>query len=135
MALAAAVLWLATFVGIAVLMPGPDDTTTSLAWGPFDRVLTAALGVAGAAFLTRYARIRAVPSTSGLTVRNLFRTEQITWPEIVAVRFGGGAPWVGLDLADTSNVSVMAIQRSDGEFARREASRLRTLVDHHSAVR
>lgn len=133
-AIAAAVGWLAVFAGLAVLMPGAGEVNEGLAWGPQDRVLVLALGVLGAAFLARYALIRAVPSTSGLVVRNLIRTQQVEWAEVVAVRFGGGAPWASLELSDTSDLAVMAIQRADGERAGREASRLRTLADHHGTA-
>ena len=46
--------------------------------------------------------------------------------------FGGGEPWVTLDLADGDTLAVMAIQRADGEDAVAEARRLATLVDVHS---
>jgi hypothetical protein len=82
--------------------------------------------------LSRYARIRAVPDENGLAVRNLFQSRDLAWPEIIAVRFGGGAPWVVLDLADTETLSVLAIQRADGALAEEQARRLATLVALHS---
>lgn len=134
-ALVAGSIWLVSFVGLALFMPGRGDTVDELAWGPLDRVLMSGLGLLGSSILLRYGLIRAVPTPDGLRIRNLFRSARVEWAEVVAVRFGGGAPWVSLDLSDTSDVAVMAIQRSDGEHARREASRLRTLADHHGAPR
>jgi hypothetical protein len=90
-------------------------------------------GAALAAFLLRYASIRAVPDDDGLTVRNLLLTRRIGWAEVVEVRFPEGAPWVTVELDDTDEVAVMAIQRADGEAARAEARRLAGLVARHRA--
>jgi hypothetical protein len=86
------------------------------------------LGVAIAVVAWRYASIRAVPSRDGLLVRNLVLSRTLTWPEIIGVQFGGGEPWVSLDLDDGDTLAVMAIQRADGDVSGREASRLAALV-------
>ncbi|WP_122261066.1 PH domain-containing protein [Ornithinimicrobium cerasi] len=125
MALASAVV----FVLVAALSPMPlgTDPTMSLV----SRVAIALIGLVGAAFLWRYAVIRAEPSTEGLRVVNLVRTHDLAWEQIVRVGFSGGDPWAVLELTDTEEVAVMAIQRADGERARREAARLAALVQHH----
>jgi hypothetical protein len=61
-------------------------------------------------------------------VRNLVITRRLEWAQIVSVEFGGGAPWVSLDLDDLDTVAVMAIQKADGAFGEQEASRLVALV-------
>jgi hypothetical protein len=124
-ALGAAVVSLVVFGSVAILLPGAG---ASGAWTPADRVMFALIGVAIAWLLWRYAAIRAVPSTNGLFVRNLFRTRTVAWAEVEAVRFGGGEPWVTLDLKDADTVAVMAIQRADGPRSTSEAQRLATLV-------
>ena len=48
--------------------------------------------------------------------------------EIIAVRFAKDAPWASLDIADGRNVPLMAIQNSDGAYARSEARDLADLV-------
>ncbi len=53
-------------------------------------------------------------------------------PDTVSVRFGGGNPWALLDLDDGETMSVMAVQRADGEHGETEAQRLATLVALHS---
>ena len=53
------------------------------------------------------------------------------WGDIVEVRFPDGAPWASLELDDTEELAVMAIQRVDGEVARSEAHRLAGLVPQH----
>ena len=84
-----------------------------------------------AAFLGRYASIKAVPDDTGLTVRNLMLTRTVTWDEIIEVRFPDGAPWVTVELDDGDELAVMAIQRADGQVARDEALRLARIVDRH----
>jgi hypothetical protein len=61
-------------------------------------------------------------------VRNLVLTRTLEWAEVVGVQFGGGEPWVTLDLEDGDTVAVMAIQKADGDVSGREASRLAALV-------
>ena len=76
----------------------------------------------------RFAALRAVPSPTGLVVRNVLLTRTVTWDEVSRVRFAGGDPWVVLDLADGEQLAVMAVQKSDGPIARSEGSRLAALV-------
>ncbi len=124
----AALSLLVVFVALAVLIPSGG----AHGWDTIDRVLLLGLGVAVAAFLWRYARLRAVPSPAGLRVVNLLRSRDLEWAEILRVGFSGGAPWVVLERTDTDEVPVMAIQRADGAFARAEAARLSALVEHHA---
>ena len=91
-----------------------------------------AVGAAVAWFLSRFALLDAVPSEHGLRVRNLFVVTEVAWGQVASVRFGGGGPWMTLDLADGDTLAVMAIQRADGEHGTAEASRLATLVALHS---
>ena len=111
------------FVLIAALMQG---------LGVVDRIGMVAFGAALGAFLWRFAQLSVVVDERGLTVRNLAGHRRLAWAEVVTVRFGGGAPWVSLDLADGEPLAVMAIQRADGEFGEAEARRLATLVALHS---
>ena len=76
------------------------------------------LGVVIAFLAWRYASITAVPSRAGLVVRNLVLTRTLEWPEVVGIQFGGGEPWVTLDLEDGDTVAVMAIQKADGPARR-----------------
>ena len=105
------------------------------AWRLGDQLALVGLGLALAAFLGRYASIRAVPEEAGLTVRNLMLTRTVTWDEVIEVRFPDGAPWVSLELDDGDELAVMAIQRADGHTARDEALRLARIVDRHWSAR
>jgi Bacterial PH domain len=126
-------LSLLIFAGGALSLP--QTAPLSAGWGALDRLLLASCGVIVSALLWRYASIRAVPSTQGLVIRNLVTTRTLEWAQIVRVLFGGGAPWVSVDLDDTDTVAVMAIQKADGAFGRAEAARLSALVQVHSRPR
>jgi MFS family permease len=110
---------------IAVFLPGPAEGGN---WRTGDKVFFAAVGLAIAFLLWRFASIRAVPTRDGITVRNLVMTRGLSWREVADVRFSGGDPWVTLLLDDTDTLAVMAIQKADGEFGRAEAGRLAALV-------
>ena len=119
------VLTLVVFGVIAVLLPGPDQGGT---WRVGDKIFFAAVGVAIALLLWRFASIHAIPTRESLTVRNLLTTRTLSWQDVLDVRFAGGDPWVTLQLSDTDTLAVMAIQRADADFARAEAGRLAALV-------
>lgn len=121
-ALAIVAVVLFTMIGAFI----PDTGITQ--WRVADRIMLASIGYVLAAFFWRYATIKAVPSRTSLRVRNLFTTREVEWTQIVGLQFGGGMPWVQLELNDTDTVAVMAIQRADGPRADAEASRLAALV-------
>jgi len=100
-------------------------------WQVGDQLALVGLGLAMAAFLGRYASLKAVPDGAGLAVRNLMLTRTVTWDEVIEVRFPDGAPWVTLELDDGDELAVMAIQRADGRLGRDEAMRLARIVDRH----
>lgn len=130
MARVAAVAIVLLFLIVAFTMPRLEIAGTA----NIDRVLLTTFGTLSAAFVYRYALLRAVPDREGLTVRNLVRTERLSWAQIIRVGYSGGMPWAVLELTSTDEVSVMAIQRADGAFGRSEAARLAALIAHHGAV-
>ena len=105
----------------AVSLPGPRG------WG--DVVGFAAIGLAIVAFCWRQANVSLQADEGGVTVTNLVVVRRLAWAEIISVRFGGGRPWVQLDLANGDTLAVMGIQRADGDYAAGEARRLATLVE------
>lgn len=115
---------------IALILPGSGPV--AFAW--YDRAEMIVLGVAIAVVLWRFGRVSARPDRTRLEVRNLVRTTRLDWAQIVAVHFGGGGPWVMLDLTDGDSLAVMAVQRADGAAAEGEARRLATLVALHSGT-
>ena len=126
-----AVLSVVVFGLVALLAPAHINAPPEL--DTLNRVLIFLVGLAMGGFLWRYALIRAIPSPQGLRVVNLVRSRDLEWAQILRVGFAQGGPWAVLELTDTEEVAVMAIQRADGERARREAARLAALIQHHSS--
>jgi hypothetical protein len=126
-ALGMAAAQLVVFLVLAVVLPlaGPEE------WGVPDSVMLVVLGLLIAWALGRYAALRATPSPAGIVVRNIIVTTTVEWSQVVGVRFSGGDPWAFLDLASGDDLAVMAIQKSDGAYARSEASRLAALARAH----
>ncbi|GEP34020.1 membrane protein [Nocardioides szechwanensis] len=105
------------------------DAETRAAVTPFQRGTVVAFGLLAASVIHALARSRADAEIDGLVVVNGYRRHTYAWEQIIAVRMPPGAPWVTLDLADGTTASVMAIQGSDGERAKRALRQLRALVD------
>lgn len=126
----AAIATVIVFVVVAFTVPRGGVT----GWAGTDSAMFVLFGLALAAFVMRYALVRAVPTESGVSVRNLISTRTVAWTEVVNVQFGGGTPWLVLELDDTEHLAVMAVQRSDGPRAEAEAGRMAALVQVHSAV-
>jgi hypothetical protein len=112
---------------LAILMPG--GAIYSYVW----RVTVPVCSALIIAMLVLLARPHAIASDEALTVINLVAGQRFAWPEIVAVRFAKDAPWASLDIADGRNVPLMAIQNSDGKWAREQAEKLADLVSSRSA--
>jgi hypothetical protein len=99
--------------------------------GWYDRAGFLVLAVLIGWGLIRLATVSAIPSDTGLVVRNVLITRRLEWAEVVGIRFSDGDPWVNLDVSDGDTLAVMAIQRADGRRARSEAERLATLIAVH----
>ena len=91
-----------------------------------------ALGLLAFSVMYALVRSRAEAHEDRLVVVNGYRRRDYEWAEVVAVHLPPGAPWVTLDLADGETASVMGIQGSDGERARRAARELRAIVARQS---
>ncbi len=120
--LAVAAIVVFTTIGVTIASSAINDYQVT------DRVFIASLGWAMAALFWRYATIKAVPSREGLLVRNLIRTTEVAWPQVLELTFDGGMPWPSLTLNDFDTLAVMAIQRSDGPSSLQEAARLAALI-------
>lgn len=132
-AMTMAIVSVVLFVVIAFIATGPGGFSLP------NQLATILLGILIAGFLWRYVGLRADPDPQGILVRNLILTRRVEWPQVEAVRFHGGAAWPVLALHDGDEVSVMAVQKADGDSASTEATRLATLVEQggggaHSAT-
>jgi len=73
-------------------------------------------------------RSRVTASTEGLTVVNGYRTRRYEWSQVIGVSLRRGAPWGTLDLSDGTTISMIGVQGSDGQRARRAVREIRATI-------
>ena len=95
---------------------------------PLQRVTLVLFGVL--LFVTYYGleRCRLVATAQGLTVVNGYRTRRFEWSQVIGLSLRRGAPWATLDLSNGTTTSVMGIQGSDGDRARRAVREVRRCI-------
>ena len=77
-------------------------------------------------------RSRVTATDAGLTVVNGYRKRAYEWSQVIGVSLRRGAPWGTLDLSDGTTISVIGVQGSDGERARRAVRELRAVIAAHT---
>ena len=98
----------------------------------FQRGTLIALGLLFLGTYYALVRSRVTATETGLTVVNGFRTRTFEWSQVISVSLRRGAPWGTLDVSDGTTVSLIAVQSSDGDRARRAVRELRALVAAHT---
>jgi hypothetical protein len=93
-----------------------------------DRIGLLLVALAAAWFLRRLGLVRVEVDDDGVTVVNVLRSRRLGWGELLAVRFGGGDPWMYLETANDETIAAMGVQRADGDHARADAQFLANLV-------
>jgi hypothetical protein len=73
-------------------------------------------------------RSRVTATTEGLTVVNGYRKRTYEWSQVIGVQLRRGAPWGTLDLSDGTTISLIGVQGSDGDRARRAVRELRATI-------
>ncbi len=73
-------------------------------------------------------RSRVSATVESLTVVNGYRTRVFEWSQVISVSLRRGAPWGTLDLSDGTTVSLIGVQGSDGERARRAVREIRATI-------
>ena len=71
-------------------------------------------------------RVRA--TSAGLTVVNGYRKRSYEWSQVIGVSLRRGAPWGTLDLSDGTTISLIGVQGSDGERARKAVREIRATI-------
>jgi hypothetical protein len=124
-AIAVAVLFVAVFVVVAVLL---RNGSTGVRFYVSDQVAMAGIGVVLALAALWFARPRVRADHDGVEVRNMLGTHRYRWSDIEGVSFPDGSPWARLELPDDEYIPILAVQAIDGEHAvaaMRELRRLR----------
>lgn len=126
--------WVSLCLGLLTLLGGAALLIVmplkGLPLDPADIVGIVSLTALVVWFCYRQTTVKAIATAQGLRVRNLVVVRDLSWAQIITVRFGD-RPWAALDLTEGDTLSVMAIQAADGDVGRREARRLATLVALH----
>lgn len=73
-------------------------------------------------------RARVTASVDGLVVVNGYRTHSLAWEDIVKISLPSGAPWARVTLTDGTQVSLTALQATDGNRATDAVREIRTLL-------
>ena len=71
---------------------------------------------------------RVIATAAGLTVVNGYRKRSYEWSQVIAVSLRRGAPWGTLDLSDGTTISLIGVQGSDGDRARRAVREIRAAI-------
>lgn len=85
-------------------------------------------------FCHRQASVRIRATTQQVIIRGLFTTRIYEWPELFAVRFRVGDPWAHLDLSNGDTISLMALQRADGDRGLAQARAFNALIQHYGTA-
>lgn len=124
-----AVLLVAVFAVVAVLLRAPDGekSSTGVYFRPSDQVAMLGIGVLLAVGALLFTRPRVRADATGIEVRNIFTTQRFAWGDVEYLSFPDGAAWARLELPDDEYISVMAVQAADREHAVRAMRSLRGL--------
>lgn len=120
-----AVVFLAAWFGFS------QETRDS--YTPFQLATLALMILGGAGVGYGVARARVVATDQGIVVVNGFRRHEAAWREVQSIRLPSGAPWARMRLVDGRQVSLTAIQGSDGPRATRAVAQLAALVEARGA--
>ena len=99
-----------------------------------DQVAMVILGALLAAGIMCFARPRVRADEHGVRVRNIIGGYELPWEVVRAVRFSRHSPWASLELADDDEVTLMAIQAADKDYALDAVRALRRLLAVHGGA-
>jgi hypothetical protein len=77
-------------------------------------------------------RSKVTARVEGLTVVNGYRKRVYEWSQVIGVSLRRGAPWGTLDLSDGTTISLIGVQGSDGERARKAVREIRATIEAHT---
>ena len=129
-AVSGAVVLLTMFTVMAVFLRQSD---TGVHFRVSDQVALGVVGLLCAAGSLMLLRPRVRADADGVSVRNVFFSEQFAWQEILAVSFPDGASFARLELPQDEYYSVLAVQAMDRAHAVEAVRTLRRL--HREAGR
>ncbi len=105
----------------------------SLPWDLLNRAGVLAIGLGIGVVLHRLGDVRLVADDAGILVVNPRLRRRLDYAEVVALSLEPAAPWLVLDLSDGSTMSAMAVQGSEGDYARVQVQALRAWLARSAA--
>ena len=120
----AAVVVVVVMAVAAVALTSSDGVVT---YRTSDQVGTAVLGLLLGAGIVWLGRSRVDADAEGVRFRNVALTHQLPWQAVRAVRFDRKSAWASLLLENGDEVSLLAVQAVDKEYAARAVEGLRRL--------
>jgi hypothetical protein len=122
------VLGVVVVVVMGVVAAGLKETTnTVVTYRTSDQLAIAGLGLVLAAGLVFLGRSRVDADAAGIRVRNVVVHHELPWQAVRAVRFDRKSAWGSLLLENGDEVSLLAVQAVDKEYAVRAVEGLRAL--------
>jgi hypothetical protein len=97
-----------------------------------DQTAMIALGILIGLGIMAFCRPRVIADDAGIKVRNVVGGYDLPWSVVRAVRFDRNSPWAQLELFDEEQVSILALQAVDKDYALDGVRALRAL--HKAAV-
>jgi hypothetical protein len=122
-----AVLVVAVFSAVATTLRGTTESGKSV-FQAGDQWAMIILGLLGAAGILMFTRPRVSADENGVRIRNLMGWYELPWSVVHSVQFNRGAPWASLELRDDDLIPLMAIQRTDKQYAVTAVRGLRALL-------
>jgi len=104
-----------------------ETTNTVVTYRTSDQFAIAGLGLVIAAGLLFLGRSRVEADAAGVRVRNVVVHHELPWQAVRAVRFERKSAWASLQLENGDEVSLLAVQAVDKEYAVRAVEGLRAL--------
>lgn len=117
---------------IAVLLP--SSSVGVVAFGLVDQLAMFGLGLAMGGAVLFLGRPRVDADVHGVRVRNIASTQHLSWSRVKAVRFEEKSSWATLLLHNGDEISVLALQASDGQRAVAAVRGLRSLLAAYEAA-
>jgi hypothetical protein len=114
------VLLVAVWVGLGAEVRGQFTT--------FQRITLVVLGLLLFGAYNALVRSRVRATKAGLTVVNGYRKRSYEWSQVIGVSLRRGAPWGTLDLSDGTTISLIGVQGSDGQRARKAVREIRAAI-------
>jgi hypothetical protein len=117
---------------LVVALTLPANSVGVVRFGVVDQVAVAGLGLVLGGAIAWLGRSRVDADSEHVRFRNVALTHELPWQAVRAVRFDRKSSWASLLLENGDELSVLAVQAADREYAVRAVEGLRAL---HAAAR